>query len=183
MSSQKKRAVIYDFDDTLFKSPTRDIGEIAYLEGTGKIFPFAGWWGRIETLLPPIVPDPIPDSMWVESTLIAYYKDNQREDTNLYLMTGRPYKTSYRIKEILATKNLIFDDYFFRGMKGQKGSDTLEIKLNLIKEKIIHPNLEILEIHEDRQEHISIFCNEAKKWKHKTLIHDVLNQKTMEFYA
>ena len=41
-------AVIYDFDGTLFHSPDREKGEVAYLEATGELWPFDGWFGRIE---------------------------------------------------------------------------------------------------------------------------------------
>jgi len=179
---KRPRAIVYDFDGTLFDSPGREKGEIAYLEGTGKLWPFSGWWGRIETLLPPIVPDPIPESMWIADTVAAYRADRAREDTNCYLMTGRPAKTRRRVQEILDTQNISFDESYYRGMKGQpQFGDTIEIKLRLIRDEIIHPALEVLEIYEDRPEHTSRFCNEAKRWKLQVFIHDILTGKTIEF--
>lgn len=188
----KKRVVIYDFDNTLFNSPGREEGEVLYLEGTGNLWPFGGWWGRIETLMPPIVPDPIPESMWIASTLAAYREDQKDKDAYLVMMTGRPFKCRKRVREILDSQNIVFHEEFYRGMKGQRGSDTLEIKLNIIEGKalgpLIHNSLEVLEIWEDRPEHSSRFMTEAKRWKskygnhlRKVIIHDVLNQQHHEF--
>jgi hypothetical protein len=186
---KRSRASIYDFDGTLFRSPDRPEGEVLYLEKTGNLWPFSGWWGRIETLQPPLVPDPIPEEMWISETLAAYKADRAREDTNCYLMTGRPAKIRHRVKEILAVKELIFDEYYFRGMKGYpQHGDTFEIKIELIEREIVHSDLEVLEIWEDRPEHTSRFCMMAKRWKgrygnhlKKVIVHDVLFQKHNEF--
>ncbi len=187
-AKKRSRAVVYDFDNTLFQSPGRETGEPAYLEGTGTRWPYSGWWGRLETLTPPIVPDPIPESMWITATLEAYLADRVRADTNCYLMTGRPAKTRHRVKEILATKGLVFDEYYFRGSANRPGhGDTLEIKLDNIRLDIIHPGLTVLEIWEDRPEHTSRFCDEAKRWRagyghlERVVVHDVLTGLHLEF--
>lgn len=174
--SPKKRCVIYDFDGTLFLSPDRESGEVLYLEGTGSTWPYQGWWGRIESLMPPVVPDPIPHDLLVASTVEAYRKDCADTDTNLVLMTGRPFKARKRVQEILDHFDLKFHAYHYRGMKGQKGRDTLEIKLNIIESELLHPKLEILEIWEDRPEHTSAFLDHAKRrWRHlSVVVHDVL---------
>ena len=62
--NRKRRAVIYDFDGTIFNSPDREAGELAYLEATGNMFPFPGWWGRIESLMPPVIPEK-PGPEWL----------------------------------------------------------------------------------------------------------------------
>lgn len=185
---KQSRAVIYDFDGTLFRSPSREEGEPLYLEKTGNLWPYSGWWGRLETLMPPIVADPIPEELWIADTVAAHKADRVREDTNVYLMTGRPAKVRHRVKEILEAGGLHFDEYYFRGMKGYpQHGDTLEIKLHLIQTEIVHPGLEQLEIWEDRPEHTSRFCTEARrykgKFKHltKVIIHDVLTAQKYEF--
>ena len=174
------RLVIYDFDGTLFNSPNRETGEIAYFEATGKEFPFQGWWGRLESLMPPIVPEK-PGTEWlIPKPVASYREDRKNPNSQLVLMTGRPFKNRKRIIEICDSHDIKFDKYFFRGQPGQKGRDTLEIKCNFIQE-LIHPKLEILEIWEDRPEHVSAFFNFSKILKKnfnnlKTiLIHDVLN--------
>lgn len=187
----RRRACIYDFDGTLFRSPDREGGEVSYLEATGKLWPFDGWFGRIETLQAPVVPDPIPEAMFIDETIAAYRKDRADKGTWTILMTGRPSKKPFpqRIKEILLTKQIEFDEYYFRGMRGlPHGSNTIDIKLDLIATRILHPKLEILEIWEDRPEHSSRFMDEARRWKsawkktlEKVVIHDVPAGTTNEF--
>jgi len=171
-----KRAVIFDFDGTIFKSPDRNEGAKTYREATGMLFPYQGWWGRVETLSPPIVPEKPGEEWFIEETIKAYREDAKDENSKLYLMTGRPHKIRRRVIDILDSYDLKFHEYYFRGHPGSKGRDTLEIKKNLIEAHVLHPKLEILEIWEDRPEHVSEFFNLAKRWKanlHKAVIHDV----------
>lgn len=181
------RTVIYDFDGTLFKSPTREEGELTYFQETGKYFPFTGWWGRSESLMPPVVPEKPGNEWFIENTVNAYQKDQKDKNTELILMTGRPFKNKNRVIEICNSSNLKFHKYYFRGQKGSKGKDTFEIKVNYIQNDLIHPNLQILEIWEDRSEHISAFIEVSKKWKSiyrkhlsKILIHAVPNGEKFE---
>lgn len=184
-----KRIVIFDFDNTLFNSPNRELGETLYFEATGNLWPFAGWYGRTETLMAPIVPDPIPVDFLIENTVKAYREYVSDPEIGLVMMTGRPPKMSARIKEILDYFELKFHDYYFRGAKGENFyGDTIELKLLNIENKILHEELEILEIWEDRPEHCSRFINEIKKWKalpgmrlHTVVIHDVLQNKAITF--
>lgn len=130
----------------------------------------------MESLMPPVVPHPPPETLLVAATVEAYRKDAQDENTNLVLMTGRPFKSRKRVQEILDHFGLKFHAYHYRGMSGQKGRDTLEIKLNIIENDLIHSGLEVLEIWEDRPEHTSAFMTQAKRrWSHlKVIIHDVM---------
>jgi len=183
----KARVAIYDFDGTIFHSPEREQGELSYFNATGEFFPHAGWWGKNETLIPPIVPQ-IPDSSWyLQETLKAHREDSLRDDTEVILMTGRPYKNRHRILEICDLAGLKFDRHFFKGQPGQKGSDTFSVKRNFIQDHIFHPELKVLEIWEDRPEHVSNFINIAKYWKFKTnktleqiIVHDVKTKKKLE---
>lgn len=184
---RKRRAVIYDFDNTLWQSHGRETGEPLYLEKTGQKWPHSGWWGRVETLMPPFVIDPITEDYFVADVLAAYRVDRAEQNTNCYLMTGRPAKMRHRVRQLLDAAGVTFDDYYFRGMKGQPGhGDTLEIKLDLIQHQIIHPALEVLEIWEDRPEHASRFMTEARRWKgkfdlQKIVVHEVLTNEHHEF--
>lgn len=171
------KLAIFDFDDTIFKSPGRDLGEKAYLSSTGNKWPHAGWYGRIETLTPPIVPQIPPKDMLIEKTFQEWQKRKQDPNTKTVLLTGRPYKIRHRILEILGHYDMTFDQEFFRGQPGTKGRDTFEIKMNIIQ-GLLHPELELLEIWEDRPEHVSGFINEFKKLKQsqpypqKYIVHD-----------
>ena len=178
--NRKSRVVIYDFDGTIFKSPHREQGETVYFEYTGQMLPFPGWWGRIETLMPPIVPQNPELDWYIESTINAFRKDSKDSETECVLMTGRPFKIRKRVIEICENQNLKFDAHYFRGQPGSKGRDTLEIKNNLIVEHVVHQGLKVIEIHEDRPEHVSGFIDIFKRLKRefkqleKILVHDVV---------
>ena len=163
--NRRNRLVIYDFDGTLFRSPDREEGSLLYLEATGNYWPHAGWWGRIETLQPPVVPDPIPEALWIQEIVEAHQKDVQDKDAFVVLMTGRPYKNRRRVQEILSSKGIEFHREYYRGMKGQTGRDTFDIKVNIIEQELFHDGLNSVEIYEDRPEHLSAFMDKAKKWK------------------
>lgn len=184
---RRSRVVIYDFDGTLFNSPDREAGELAYLEATGNTFPFPGWWGRLESLMPPVIPEKPGEEWLVKETIAAYREDAKDQNSELILMTGRPFKNRHRVLEICGCFDLNFHAHYFRGQPGQKGRDTLEIKANFIQEDLIHPELEILEIWEDRPEHVSEFLNLSKRWKSKNsnhlrqiIVHDVISGKNLE---
>lgn len=183
MNKNKFRCVIYDFDGTIFNSPTREIGEATYFEATGKLFPFPGWWGRAESLSPPVVPENPGEEWLIQKTIEAYRQDSQDQDTKIVLMTGRPYKNRKRVISICDNYGLKFDSYHFRGQPGQIGRDTLEIKSNIIVNELISSHLRVLEIWEDRPEHVSGFFDFARKLKkqyshlEKIVIHDVLGEK------
>lgn len=185
---RRNRLVIYDFDGTLFRSPDREEGSDLYFEATGNYWPHQGWWGRIETLMPPVVPDPIPASMWIDEVVNRYHEDAKDQNAFVVLLTGRPYKNRRRIQEILKDRNLEFHREYYRGMPGQKGRDTFDIKINIIEQELFHENLKIVEIFEDRPEHLSNFMTKAKKWKSSTnghlekiIIQDVPNSTHYEF--
>lgn len=175
------RVVIYDFDGTIFNSPDREQGETTYFEATGRTFPFPGWWGRLESLMPPVVPDK-PGKEWlIEATIAAYREDIKDQDAEIILMTGRPFKNRKRVLEICGHFDLTFHEHYFRGQPGQRGRDTLEIKSNFIQD-LMNPKLKILEIWEDRPEHVSAFLDAAKRWKsnysnhlEKVIIHNVVS--------
>lgn len=184
MSKQQSicpRVVIYDFDGTLFNSPNREVGELAFFKATGQKFPFSGWWGRLESLMPPVVPEKPGEEWLIAEPVAAYREDVKDKNTKLVLMTGRPFKNRKRILEICECFDLIFHEYYFRGQPGQQGRDTFEIKSNFIQNNLIHSDLSILEIWEDRPEHVSAFLDFAKRLKSnhvnhldKVIVHDVM---------
>lgn len=179
---RRSRVVVFDFDGTLFNSPDREAGELAFLEATGQTFPFPGWWGRIESLMPPVIPEKPGEEWLIPGPVAAYREDAKDKNTELILMTGRPFKNRKRVLEICGCFDLLFHEHYFRGQPGQQGRDTLEIKSNFIQNDLIHPGLSVLEIWEDRPEHVSAFLDLAKRWKskyrnhlEKVVVHDATN--------
>jgi hypothetical protein len=187
----KNRIVIYDFDGTLFKSPTREEALVIYekhcfdnaISFAGD-FPFTGWWGRPESLEYPTLPKDINPGLFLSHVIDAYRNDEQDDVTEVILMTGRPVKLKNRVLEICESNKLFFNRTFFTGQKGTVGSNTGEIKINFIENDILNDHkIEFFEIWEDRPEHVELFCEKAKFWMikfrslKKITIHDVKTGK------
>lgn len=186
---KKNRIVIYDFDGTLFKSPTREEGLKLYenycfenaITFSGD-FPFRGWWGRLESLVPPIVSENLNSDHFISHVVEAYNLDILDDSTEVILMTGRPIKLKDRVLEICSSYNLLFDRTFFTGQQGSIGSNTGEIKTNFIQNHILRADLEFFEIWEDRPEHVELFCQNALIWIRNSnlkeiTVHDVKTGK------
>lgn len=45
---------VFDFDGTLVSTPGPEKGRVEYQKHTGKRWPHSGWWGRAESLEPPL---------------------------------------------------------------------------------------------------------------------------------
>lgn len=185
-SEEIKKLVIYDFDGTLFKSPDDKEGKEIYEEETGEPWPFKGWWGRNESLLPPIVPQK-PDPHWyIQNVVSNQKKDSEDPNAKVVLMTGRPFQIKNRVMEILDHAGIRFDNTFFAGQSGTKGSGTFEIKSNNIK-MLLNNDFDLLEIWEDRPEHVEAFTDLGQQLKkinprlQSVIIHDVPNGTTNQF--
>lgn len=136
------RIAIFDFDGTLFRSPERP-----------PWWPHQGFWGRLETLSPPFVPEH-PGSDWWASSIVSEAK-KAASDPSTYscLLTGRIPKFERRIKELLAGGGIRFDGYFFT-----KGSTTLPFKLSIIETLVQRfPDVKLVEMWDDRTEHVGQF--------------------------
>jgi hypothetical protein len=101
-------------------------------------------------------------------------------------MTGRPFQIKNRVMEILDHAGIRFDNTFFAGQSGTKGSGTFEIKSNNIK-ILLNNDFDLLEIWEDRPEHVEAFTylgSQLKKTNPRlqsVIIHDVPNGTTNQF--
>lgn len=144
---------VYDFDNTLVNTPNRENAEIAYLAATGEPWPFVGYYGRVESLMPPVFPE-IPDaSFLIPEVRECYLKD---EPCRKVLLTGRPMKMRSRVKEICIRLGCDFDDWYLRGhWEFYNRGDTLEFKKSVLL--YLLKNHEILEMWEDRQDHYDAF--------------------------
>ena len=100
---------VFDFDGTLFRNPL-DTPENRkkYEKGTGipwhidkaksqeltkKLGRFVpmrtGWYGKAETLMPPLVPDPVPAEMFIKPVCDRFLESKSDGNCKTILMTGR----------------------------------------------------------------------------------------------
>ena len=190
---------IFDFDGTLFRSPVdsksnRDLYEKhtgvpwelnkqqanEFSKKTGLRFGIRhGWYGRAETLEPPLVPIPAPQEMWIKDVVEQFFQSKNCKNTLTVIMTGRHAGIQGSVLRILHEGNLVNVEirggkYFhadadvtclFRGMSGpavksrpMPNDDTISWKLWIIEKYLdLIPELENVNIWEDRDEHVASF--------------------------
>jgi len=141
-----------------------------------------GWFGRRETLEPPLVPDPAPISIFVQEICDEFRASKANEDAITLIMTGRHAGIMAQVLRICGDGKLI--DIKRKGVKdgklyidsidadvtcwfmgqngpdpeGRKPNETLPWKFWIIEQYVrLFPELEGIEIWEDREEHVKAF--------------------------
>lgn len=197
----QKNLHIYDFDGTLFKSPENTPANIKKFEKeTGlpwlidkemsvklttkhkRVVPIRrGWWGRPETLEPPLVPNPAPKEWFIQETLDSLFESKKNPDVITLIMTGRHAGMQKQVLRILHDGNLLnisrtvakngevfyknLDEtpLFCLGMDGpvsnyhNKPTETFPWKVWIIEQFCLVYPIENIQIWEDRDEHIEKF--------------------------
>lgn len=203
MTTTKTVLNIFDFDGTLFRSPT-DTPENRkrYEKATGlpwlidkeksrelskKLGRFIGmrrgWFGREETLMPPLVPDPAPKDWFIQPILEAFFESKNTPEALTVILTGRHAGLKKHILRICADGGLLDvhrtvskkdnSTYFScidtnaecillgedgPAPQGTKPNDTISWKFWIIEQYFdAYPELCSLNIWEDRQEHVTQF--------------------------
>jgi len=193
---------VFDFDGTLFRNPL-DTPENRLKFETETGFPWIitkdmsreltrthkkfvgmrkGWYGRAESLEPPLVPMPATTEMFITQTVEAFHKSKADPDSKTMLMTGRHAGIKAQVLRIahdgalfkidcqnskegqLFCKNIDQDVIcHFMGEngprpKGNKPNETLPWKIWILEQYMkVYPDIEIIEIWEDREEHVKEF--------------------------
>jgi|688.fasta_scaffold23901_10 hypothetical protein len=184
---------IFDFDGTLFKSPVNSPENIKmYEETTGipwiidkdksielteklgiPIKTRSGWFGRSETLKPPIVPSPAPLEWFNPHVVAEFIKSKSDENMMTCLMTGRHLGLKKYVIRICKEGNLFQDENevscFFSGEdgpdpQGEKPKDTLGWKLWIARQLLkTNSGVKRLVFWEDRTEHVQPFLDLQKE--------------------
>lgn len=200
-----KKLNVFDFDNTLFNSPA-DNGHYRnlYEKETGipwiiskelaaqlskklkrKISPRHGWWGRAESLQPPIVPDPPPKD-WLLPTHIDLLESKKDPTSVSIIMTGRHAGLKQHVLRILYHYDILNivkeKDWFINNdavsiyclgengpLKNEefgepKPNQTFPWKCWIISQFLLLYPLENVEIWEDREEHVNQFIEFGKKF-------------------
>ena len=208
---------VFDFDQTLFNSPAHtDANLKLYEKHSGlpwniskeeamklskrlgrPIHPRRGWWGRAESLQPPLVPDPTPNELWIQPTVDAFLKDLDRDDVFTILMTGRHAGLQQEVFRILhqGPLNVVSkiegkqpyqwsaanSACYLLGQNGPcpeivgaKPNETFPWKVWIIQQyRLVYPNLEQIIIWEDRDEHVRHFRELNHEFQETVIVHHV----------
>jgi len=137
---------VYDFDGTLFKSPEPPIW---WKEG-------AEWWGDLNSLSTPCVPEEPTIDWWNESVVERAKQSLENVEVRTILLTGRVQKFSLRIRQLLRQAGLDFQEIYL----SPGDTDTERFKLETIK-KILskQPSIRGVAIWEDRLGHLRTFAD------------------------
>jgi hypothetical protein len=138
---------VYDFDNTLFRSPLKPQGWET------------SWWADDESLNPPCVPHHPGDEWWVPSTVAQAKKSIQDPNVWAVVLTGRSESSGsfrYRVPELLRQKGLSFDQVFLKVGGGSTEAYKIKVLLGLLRK---HPGIEIVHIYEDRAPHLLTFSD------------------------
>lgn len=192
---------IFDLDGTMWKNPVdteanrkafekatgipwivNKAQSVALTKQHGKFVPIRqGWYGRAETLEPPLVPDPAPADFYIESVVEAFLASKANPKVDTILMTGRHAGLMSPVLRLLHDRGLclvnqrvaqdgrIFRDLvdpnvklYMLGMdgpapKGTKPNSTLPWKMWMIEQFLEHRAYKAVQIWEDRDAHVEEF--------------------------
>ena len=137
-----------------------------------------GWYGKAETLEPPLVPDPIPPEMFIKEACDAFLASKADENVMTLMVTGRHTGIKDQVLRILTDGGLVKTEWnsgrytvvdphvqcYFLGNNGPfpekvgpKPSATFPWKIWLLNQFLAVHDFEMIEIWEDRAEHIKAF--------------------------
>lgn len=213
-----KKLDMFDFDGTLFNSPQNtEANQKLYEKVTGlpwliskeqsrefskKLGRFVpmrrGWFGKAETLEPPLVPDPAPADWFIKDVCEAFLASKADQETLTLIVTGRHVGLKKQVLRICKDGKLLkvqtkhgkdgkvylesADDWaqiYFLGDNGpmsgdNKPAETLPWKLWLMEQFLdLHPSIEMVEIWEDRDEHVAEFLKLEDEWAMPVLVRHV----------
>lgn len=138
----KTHLFITDFDGTIFRSPASP----ALWKG--------GWWGKIDSLIPPCVPEIPSEDWWIPRVVSDSMAAISEPHTYSVLMTGRQ-EAIYgeRVRDLLAQQGLKFDE-----VNLSTGYDTVAFKSEQIKRILSEqPNLKTVKILDDRPSYLTTY--------------------------
>lgn len=159
------KIAIFDFDGTLVNTPLKPSGWSG------------GWWGKEHSLLPPFMPKHTELkekglSFLNKKVADAYLEKKECPNTHTVMMTGRHWGLHKHVMNILHGYGLCSKEDLCNLLEESNkfvfisGGNTLAGKLDRLTELVLEfPEVDLVEMWEDRQEHIPHFRNHAEELK------------------
>jgi hypothetical protein len=136
---------VFDFDNTLFKSPDKPKG---YKNN---------WWIEEKSLNPPYVPKKPDDFFWNLDVVEAAKKELENGKTFCMLLTGRIDNVfDDRVREILKQKDLSFNFIKLNSFGNHTGEFKVKEIRNFLKK---NPTVRNIEMWEDEQDKIELYTS------------------------
>ncbi|KAI1762306.1 hypothetical protein GGR53DRAFT_521792 [Hypoxylon sp. FL1150] len=161
---------VYDFDNTLFKTPLPNpklwnnttLGQL----GSPNIFINGGWWHDPKILA--ATGDGAEQeekrawsNWWNEKVVELVHLTMKQEDALCVLLTGRSEDFSQLLKRIITSKGLDFDMVGLKpavGPNNERFRDTMHFKQTFIRSLLAtYTNVDEIRIYEDRSRHVAGF--------------------------
>lgn len=174
-----RRLKVYDFDGTLVWTPAPEklydgVPALtyydAYLAENGlPARKWHGWWGRKETLQPPLLGEwrdgvlVAPSELLNEELALVHAEHRANPENLVILLTGRHFKMRHTCgthfcELILKSYGLEFDEYYYN----TSGEPTIKFKCRTLDALLDKHKIKDVEVFEDRVPHVSEFWNWIK---------------------
>lgn len=149
---------IFDFDQTMFKSPGPPPG--------GTKDENKEHWDHSRSLQHPSVPAHPNENWYVQEVLEAFQRARKNPSNHVVVMTGRKENLRDDVQNLLDHADLKPDELVLKPQPkpGEKAQFTKNYKLREMK-RILGENPEVKKVHfwEDRDKHLELFQEEAEK--------------------
>ena len=157
-----------------------------------------GWYGRKETLEPPLTPNPAPKELFIREACDAFLESKKSEDSMTILMTGRHAGISAQVLRICGDGKLfqvknrgvkqgkLFVDNvdpdvvcWFMGQNGpdpvgNKPNETLPWKMWIVEQYVrLYSDLQKITFWEDREEHVKEFRELDELFEQTVIVHHI----------
>ena len=147
---------VFDFDGTLVDTPTPKDGMELYRSVTGQEWPFQGWWGRAESLEPPL-------TMECGPALDEYRQSVANDAVATVMMTGRRIKLKKSVEAVMRMFDIECHEHIFNGTR----FCTLEYKQNELRRLVGKYKPKRVRIWEDRISHAKEFQDMDAEFRSK----------------
>ena len=146
---------VFDFDGTLFDSPYPEPGKSAYKTATGREWPYKGWWGTAESLLPPVAVGPGP-------ALAAFHAHHDRTGAATVVLTARNENTASGVHHVLGSYGVRPDVILLKPVNSYYHSAS-EFKVDYLQQLLEKfPAVKVVRLWDDNEDNLEAYRKFAR---------------------